>query len=331
MKKVLIIMLLLIVSASMLLTKQIDREKIMPKKLIYSELPDDYPKELDELFEFYTEFLGEIYDITTVSYYRVRFEILSTKLRALPESQINKYAYLLWLARTSIPEYFCEYEAINSPYISIKTFNKRDSLSFISAEMYNKMDNHEELIPDVSIININIKMIVGENYPDISNITHYPNWIKCKVLESHYIIRYKENGEVNPRNYVIVEIIDDLSGNFHKKQIMLQLYMNRLDEESKILKEGNTYLIPFEYKCHNNNFVDLPESENIGIFSDIFYYSSAVNLCLNIAEDNTLEKMIKAPPGKKSLFTFDCENYDQAKETLQNSMNLLKSFSNIVE
>ena len=33
--------------------EQIDRNKIMPKKLIFSELPDDYPKELDELFEFF--------------------------------------------------------------------------------------------------------------------------------------------------------------------------------------------------------------------------------------------------------------------------------------
>jgi len=55
MKKKLIIMLVLITFVSMISAGQIDNEKIIPKKLIYSELPDDYPKELDELISFLNE------------------------------------------------------------------------------------------------------------------------------------------------------------------------------------------------------------------------------------------------------------------------------------
>ena len=328
MKYFLLILLLFAVSVNFLMAENIDREKILPKKLIYSELPDDYPKELDELFEFYLDILTEIYNKPSVDYYRERSDELVKILKALPESEFNYYAYLIWLARTSIPEYFTEYETINSPVITKVTFNERNPLSFLSVSIFDKLDRAEDRSPGVLKINIIFRSIMRDKYPEISLIDIYPDWIQGKILESQYIVRYDETGISKSKNYVIVEILDDFSGNFHKKQIMLEIFMNRYITGNKILQTGKIYLIPFANICNNNNYVELPENVNIDIISEFLQYRSSIRRCLEIADDNTMSRVNKAPFYNNHLFTSDIITYTQAKETIQKAMKLYKSFSN---
>jgi hypothetical protein len=167
-----------------------------------------------------------------------------------------------------------------------------------------------------------------DKYTEISLIDIYPDWIKGKISESQYIVRYDEAGISNPRNYVIVEILDDLSGNFHKKQIQLELYMHTGTNRNKILQTGKIYLIPFANICNNNNYVELPENVNIDIISEFLQYRSSIRICLEIADDNTMSRVNKAPFYNNHLFTSDIITYEQAKETIQKAMKLYKSFSN---
>ena len=329
MKKILLLIILLTIVKSILFSDEIVTENIMPQKLINTVLPDDYPKELDKLFAFYSIILEEIYNIPKTEYYRERADKLSEILKTIPRTQLDNYAYLIWKARTSIPEYFCEYETINSPAKSLIVFGKRNSQSFISEKMHNIMIQHKEFIPGVISLNISIMASFSKEHLEMLILGGHSNWIRCKILESKYILRHKENGKTNPKNYVKVQILDDLSKNFKKKQIIIQLYLNPLDNENKILKKGKEYLIPIEYRSHKKTYVELEDEEDNHLISDIFYYYSGVRLCLEISDKNTICRVNKSPLYENNIFTSDVISYVSAKKVIQETMNLLQRFSYI--
>ncbi|MCK4694261.1 MAG: hypothetical protein KAT74_00790, partial [Candidatus Cloacimonetes bacterium] len=269
-----------------------------------------------------------IYNMNESTYRREKFDELIKKLETLPDTKIDRYAYLIWLAYTSIPEYFVEYETINSPFKSSIALNERNSQSFISTNIYNKVVSSNEYLPDVSKINGNIVRMVLEKYHDLFLISGIPIWIKGKVLESHHVVRYNENKKAYERNYVTIEVLDDITGNFPKKHVKIVLYLYGHNRENMILQEGHNYLIPFEYRCQNDNYIDRSKNPNLINDSEIFQYHSSVLRCLKISDENTISRINRAPYyiGSK-LFPTDVITYTQAKEILQKSMDLLRSFS----
>jgi hypothetical protein len=83
---------------------------IMSKKLVYAELPDDYPKELDELFIFYWDTVQEMENL---DYGRIEmYNKISENVDRMENSKRSRLAYLVWLANNSIPPEFSKFMSI---------------------------------------------------------------------------------------------------------------------------------------------------------------------------------------------------------------------------
>ena len=88
----------------------LEEKKIMPKKLYYNELPDDYPKELEDLFWFFYDFGKQLSesvdnDDEVTKYISCYYDTLSIETA-------YSFCYLNWLAKNTIPLYYCEYRDI---------------------------------------------------------------------------------------------------------------------------------------------------------------------------------------------------------------------------
>ncbi|MDP8209683.1 MAG: hypothetical protein RAO94_11460 [Candidatus Stygibacter australis] len=106
MKRIFLIIITLVILSGTLFSEELNMDRVIPKKLVYSELPDDYPKELDELFIFYwdTVHMMEDWDVRGM-------EAVSKLLEYFDGIDISKrarIAYLQWLAANCLPEYLRE-------------------------------------------------------------------------------------------------------------------------------------------------------------------------------------------------------------------------------
>ncbi|MCK4956009.1 MAG: hypothetical protein KAS49_00125 [Candidatus Cloacimonetes bacterium] len=230
-------LLLLLTIFSIIQAEEVDREKYMPQKLIYFELPEDYPKELDELFEFY-------YDAVEKTRKGTNNDI-KKYISNMPETQRKRYFYLSWLAMNSIPEYYCEYLALNydrdilrKSYFSSENINEKSM--YTNEQINNRSGNR---VPSVNRINSIIKESLVGKYPEI-DLFYYTTptiWAKVKVLESEvFTVPNKSSFSFCAK----LEILDPIGSNFPDKTIYAS--GGGLMSQWK-LEEGKQYLVRINY------------------------------------------------------------------------------------
>ncbi|MCD4797217.1 MAG: hypothetical protein K8R49_08630 [Candidatus Cloacimonetes bacterium] len=344
MKKILLIVLLLIVFTSMLLADDIDREKYMPKKLIYSELPDNYPKELDELFEFYYEFYihtagkDSSYLETTSREYVETIYHKRTKsfIDSLSSNKKRKIFYLNWLANNSITDYYTEYMRINgrtSPWYDEDSMKRA---SYINPAIITdlKKEYPEELnsiiLGGSYTILHRIDRFVRENSKDDNwFVTRTPKFmIRGKINElSKY--ENKRNDKI-PIIYTLnVSVIDAIGGIFDKDEIKLILviwgYGNQFRDDKtiqKYLKVGNEYIFSI---IDTYQYYDFPIIEYKAEKYDILHDNILSVLSFIPLED---EKLIEPRFGIKKYWQPNDCSYDMFKSKHENDR---KAFLQTIE
>jgi hypothetical protein len=93
---------------------ELTEAEIMPKKLIFTELPEDYPAEMNDLFEFYYQTYKELYsrisDITSV---HENYAIHESLINELSLDEIRRIIYWEWIAKIHIHDYWSEFIALH--------------------------------------------------------------------------------------------------------------------------------------------------------------------------------------------------------------------------
>ena len=108
MKIVIIIFTLLFLSK--IHSIELTKAEVLPKKLLFAELPENYPPEIDDLFQFYHEMYREVYSrINNYSDWVENRTITENNIKELSLDEIRRFVYWEWLAKKHIPYYFWEF------------------------------------------------------------------------------------------------------------------------------------------------------------------------------------------------------------------------------
>lgn len=316
---------------------EIDNEKIMPMKLIFSELPDDYPKELDELFEFFyntvmfvSDFDYEPTDFYDWFYARKTGEYLDN----IPISKKIHLKYLFWLAKNTIPLYFAEYLSINmkKPIDNI-TEEELISMSILPRKFWEGHLKHPS--PNTpspgGIITLITKSITSQ-YPEKLNflIGSVNVFIKCKITEEEFVERiYKgEKNNTFPTHYIKVKVLDSIGEEFIDEEIIIVVtYRPDSKEIPDIIQKGKEYMIPlsslFSESVYDDKFTFCGSviNDNLSFFAPITRIyplnDGKYRLHYRYYEDDALGK--------------DSVSYEEFKNVVEAEIDFLKSFSSIGE
>ncbi len=286
MRQVLIIIFLACL-ASIGFAEEITDNIIMPNKLVYNELPDDYPKELDELFDFFyneaqavTDNLHKLRGNSTKKIY----DIIYDRVKKTDEEKKFRILYLDWLARNTIPLYYGEFKALhcNREFIFSIPEKKRKSISYMPTKVIELWKNNIR-IPWIGNINGLIKKSLQEKYPDkglkFISYSGYFFWIKGIVTESSYFERKTlRQGINNTKNYVRLKIDDAIGNEFKGKDIIIEIFSGN----NVTLTVGNTYLIPVNCNYYNYKFEDKIKFSNRLIGNEPVNYSSSEGAIYNL-------------------------------------------------
>lgn len=272
MRRILFIIAMLLMLNIALNGKDYDMDKIMPKKLVYAELPDDYPKELDELFIFYWD-IAQIYTEMIKEPGSLRIE-LNNYMTNLTFAERRNLVYLIWLASNAIPEYYEEYISINDdPWNKrnqmVHTWNEIDRLSIypeIRRTEAKKGNKTPDMMSSITRINNWLKSTFEDNQ-DVINKFYYPKtwpiWVRAKVLDSEWV---DGNGcQLNsPILYFLrLSIIDSWGDQFKEKEITLMVRTHNPGYQFEIESE---YLVNLGFHISESDFLNRFNLQKIEIF-----------------------------------------------------------------
>jgi hypothetical protein len=109
MKKIFLLLIIALWQLSCMAIELTEAE-IMPKKLLFAELPEDYPPEINELFEFYYQTYKELNSrIDDINDKKGNHSILENYMSEFSHDEIKQFVYWEWLAKNHITEYFFEF------------------------------------------------------------------------------------------------------------------------------------------------------------------------------------------------------------------------------
>lgn len=240
-KKVnLLIMLFCIV---MLFGVELDKpHNIMPQKLKYNELPENYPKELDELFNFHYAMVKEMAKIDTVTEREERWLLLQKYKSTLPYETKIKLAYLSWLAKQKITKYYYEYKWINclskfyvGEHFSLAEIKK---LSIMPCTAYDVKTHGEFIFPEVHFKEIADKFV------------DYEHWMKKCFLKVKIVKLEKKDDK---SAYVKMKVLDSIGDEFEEKEIIViaKSKYDRRKKEYNLFEEGSNYVVPIMLSYRN--------------------------------------------------------------------------------
>ncbi len=176
-------------------TKVYDMDKILPKKLIVNELPADYPKELDELFQFCYDVLQEVNSVkiennpsspNNSAEYDKRWEILNDLFNDLSSKKKKKLRYLNLLANNTIALYYREYRMINdlAPYI------KNEDKINLSILPDSTFKNWKQYVDLGSILNA-IENYEFKQNPEFA-LTNNGFWLRLEIISNEMVTVHGE-------------------------------------------------------------------------------------------------------------------------------------------
>jgi hypothetical protein len=135
---------------------ELTEAEIMPKKLIFTELPEDYPPEINELFEFYYNTCKELYSrISDITSLIENDAILESLLNELSHDEIRQFMYWEWLAKNHITSYFFEFLDLHSWIVRNDRFDWEALLPYaqnIKSLLYYPEGTEQAVQQDTSIL-----------------------------------------------------------------------------------------------------------------------------------------------------------------------------------
>ena len=318
MKKIILILLLTIfvclaVAEDM---DKLDKEKYMPKKLKYNKLPDNYPKEIDELFEFYYNI------ITTMDSwnYNKKFnpqKKLEIYIENLNYEKIRKISYLIWLAKNSMPKYYTEFLKINGKIGStIRTglFNWND-LYRLSIYPKPYLDNvkNKNGVNLCSIRRINNIIQNSQNIENsiLTDSMLLPIWIKVYVIETEKI--KIDHPIASPIIYIRCRVLDSFGNKFPFEHINLGIVMFKDKYE---LKKESEYLMNIGFQIKSTPTRNLSDLKKINIHPQMKFMSQISRI---YEVKNNIIKKIKS---KKEIY-YSSDGYSAANDDILSYYNFM--------
>ena len=277
MKKIILILLLTIfvclaVAEDM---DKLDKEKYMPQKLIINELPDDYPRDLEELFKFYYKTVKTVSDYDHELYIdNFYIEKLQEYMDHISLEKKIHYRYLIWLANQTIPLYYAEYYSINCKTIipSIPR-NKMKSKSILPDRFWEKRHNSHftGTLPIIAQINNKIHTAITDKYPEkltlLSGILSRSIYIKCEILEEKLVDRKrrKAKGTVPEKvGYIKCKVLDSFGNEFKQDTVIVRIIYPSNDryyylpDFTKTKQKGEKYFLTIRPRFSKSHYVDKP-------------------------------------------------------------------------
>ncbi len=313
-------------------TSYIDKEKYLPKKLLISTLPDDYPKELDELFKFYFKL---VHNLTNVKNDKKEFYYdRKTYINKLPLPKLYRLRYLIWLAWNSIPKYYAEYIKINSGIrIGNFSFEEIRGKSILADKFGNGYFFDNLVYPKVGAINAKIFNMIREKYAEKLKIinpmyeTRDKIYIKGKILKKKLVyVNYRNKYEKIPFYFLKVRVLDAIGNQFKEKEIILFVGIF----ESLWLEKIISIEIDKEYFFPISVTATKPYIKNTIYFDGkklnrSLYYFVPVN-AFSIIENDELIGYI---PRQFRMFKKEGENirYQAIKKEIESEIKFLKFLS----
>lgn len=278
MKKIILIMLILIVSACILLAEQIDRERYMPRKLINSELSDEYPDDMEFLFRCNYDFIMDTFNAMKTSDENP-IHIQKKMIRG-NISKMQKLSYLTWLAQHLIPQYYAEYQLINSRYVysflnhDIELDKKLNELSYV-LQKFGSEEKHD-------ISSIFLASSTARSEIENSNVLNYI-WVRAKVLKTDTLSVRKFNNNLRLTSFVTIEIVEDISGIFPYQELEIECFYTGDEAPNpamKLLEKDKEYLIPIRWFQRQHSI-----TENYVKHYPLVYQSARLADCMLIENE----------------------------------------------
>ncbi len=291
MKKILLIMTIFILLSGIICGEELDMNRILPKKLTYSELPEDYPKELEELFIFYWDTVKEMERWDHIPY--SEFQILwKNYISSMGIKKSMRIAYLIWLAKNSIPEYYEEYCYINGNELNIENnaLFKWSDVSSITIYPPDKLpllgqrcpENYS--LPSIEEINGKIENVISSDKTGIDEqliLGAISLWLKVKIIDTELILDDHFQGN---RYYLKVKVLDSFGHKFSNDNIIIQLSMFR---SSRKINIGDEYLINAAYVIDNAPLHEELKSNRLECDYQC-YYTAVSHRAFHIENENLI-------------------------------------------
>ncbi|MCF7918523.1 MAG: hypothetical protein K9N06_01240 [Candidatus Cloacimonetes bacterium] len=298
MKKILFLIVILLPLSGILYSEENDMDRIMPKKLVYAELPDNYPKELDELFLFYGDTIQALSSGNT-NYIEANTRLISL-VANLDKAKIRRLKYLLWLAGNAIPEYFAEYQAINGNlskinYLESFTWDDIERLSvYPPKQLQDEINGNRENEQMRSISLINFMIDAAEKDPGAETPPSYymlwPVWARVLITEASKLSN--ENNNRGTQYFILsCEIIETYGDKFPRKDLNIVVldygnYFKYIPGKECLI--NFTYAIQPDYeKC----FDMVKSSQKDGLYPERHYIAQS-QMIREIIDD---EIIIRSP------------------------------------
>ena len=263
----LLIMLFCIV---MLFGVELDtHDNIMPQKLKYNELPENYPKELRECFSLYRnlaiKFAGDEYS-------QAKSDVLNNYIKELTFEEKMHILYLNWLAQQCVPQYYHEYQSKKS-----REFIYNDSLS-------NRVKSNSKIF--TGMIMNRIETEIFEKHPKLRHIVSLstPKWVKAEILD------FERYDRQNYTNLVTkVKVIDDLSDEMLTDELTIVINGSTEkmfpDSGKAQFQRGKTFLIASGPTFLNTITKNIEYDGNLlDTNNPIIFYTSAIH-CFEVIDD----------------------------------------------
>lgn len=270
----------------------LEEKKIMPKKLYYNELPDDYPKELEDLFKFYYEYAEELsnsgLDNNELKGY------VESYIASLTEEKLLSFCYLNWLAKNAIPLYYSEYFLINNFTVSENVIPKDAALKLSFKPFRNKdVTEHTSLYYFMQPLYLMDRLLprIEQMHPDLRLLTNVIGaiWIRGTVIYSESMRCIPEDpNSIDNILFATINVKEAFGNIFPDKSITISTcyYDDGPVGKSGInpLEPGKEYLIPLcsgsvltrTYQYRGNNTIKK------------LYYETSSESCLLIGKDDLL-------------------------------------------
>ena len=322
-------MLILITLSGTLLSEELDMDRVMPKKLVYSELPEDYPKELDELFIFYWEtvkmlepYFGD--DKKQRESFKEHFDRLSYDKQ-------KHIVYLIWLVSNTIPKYYCEYLSINrNPWDkrlqTLHTWDELDRLSIYPESQrafYKTNEGLTEGLLPIEEINSCIKWFLKDD-PEIYNKDFYPTlwniWIRARIIDNELV----KISDYRGYNYLKLSTIESLGKQFTENEIVLSVQSSPNNYDYII---GKDYLINLCFYMGEGQKAGPPEKLEIDLQK---YYTTQASKVFDINNNicKAIRYNIEFCPLKDLMSESREFDYDTFKNIYLEYINNLKGVKN---
>jgi len=235
MKKLLILVFLILAVFSL---PTLEREDYMPSKLIYNELPDDFPAEVEELLIFLHNSNIEMQkriNMLKEKNAKNKISVLKEMVNKLTIEEVRRYTYLDWIGRRYTGAYYREYINLNGSFFFGKMPYEKVAFLGIPEEFYHYSNTELNYYAWKWNIMSEIRIRFCKEVNDLQfiQLSNELGIFRGKIIE---ITDIPEIPKINGQNIILLRLLSD-------EEEIFEVYWIPMTEEEKNLKIGSDIIM----------------------------------------------------------------------------------------